>query len=58
MERWPDIFDDIISNIKASVVPESFNDSMNNALVGCVKVEDPQPYLNQSPTIPIPEVKS
>lgn len=58
MEKWPDIFNDIISNIKSSIIPEPFNDSMNDTIVGCVKVENPQPYLNQSPTIPIPEVKA
>lgn len=50
MDKWPDVFTDIISNIK--------NTSNNFGDVSVdTKVENPQPYLNPNPTIPIPEVK-
>jgi hypothetical protein len=50
MDKWPDVFTDIISNIKNT--SNNFDDVRVDT-----KVEDPQPYLNPDLTIPIPEVK-
>jgi hypothetical protein len=50
MDKWPDVFTDIISNIKNT--SNNFGDVHED-----IKVENPQPYLNPNPTIPIPEVK-
>jgi hypothetical protein len=50
MDKWPDVFTDIISNIK--------NTSNNLGDMGVdIKVENPQPYLNPDGKIPKPEVK-
>lgn len=57
MEKWPDIFDEIISNVRAAVKHDSFGESVMNGITNDVKVENPQPYLNPVPTIPTPEVK-
>lgn len=58
MDKWPEVFSDIISNAKDAIKHDPFGESVVNGIIGVdIKVEDPQPYMNPNPSIPTPEVK-
>ena len=52
MEKWPDVFSDLIEHVKDSIKDDSFG----NAVLSGVKIENPQSHLYPDPTIPKPEV--
>ena len=54
MDKWPEVFADIIG----CIVNESVNKDIGNLINGDIKVENPQPYLYPDQVIPKPEVKS
>lgn len=59
MDKWPEVFSDILSDAKNKILHDPFGDSMINGIISAdIKVENPQPYIDTNIGIPMPEVKS
>lgn len=54
MDKWPEVFSDIIGSIR-NTMTNNLEDMVGNV---DIKVETPQPYIDDQIKIPEPEVKS
>lgn len=57
MDKWPDVFSDMLTNVKRTIHNDPFGESVVTGIEGDIKVENPQPYIDDTFKIPEPEVK-
>lgn len=57
MDKWPEVFSDMLTAVKKTVRHDPFGESVVDGISADIKVENPQPYIDDTFKIPEPEVK-